>query len=54
MIDTWVYTDKEYGWVNVDGTEFEGIEETPFGDEMHFTYKGKEYSSKIVIGSRPG
>lgn len=54
MTDTWVYTDKEHGWVNVDDTEFEGIEETPYGDKMFFTYKGKEYSSNIVIGSRPG
>ena len=31
MTDTWVYTDKENGWVNVEDTEFEGIEETPYG-----------------------
>jgi len=54
MTDTWVYTDKEHGWVNVDDTEFLDIEESPYGDVMHFNYRGVDYSSKIVIGSRPG
>jgi hypothetical protein len=54
MTDTWVYTDKEHGWVNVDDTEFLDIEESPYGDVMHFAYKGVDYSSKIVIGSKPG
>ena len=54
MTDTWVYTDKEHGWVNVDDTEFLDIEESPHGDVMSFTFKGVNYSSKIVIGSRPG
>ncbi len=54
MTDTWVYIDKDNGWVNVDDTEFHGIEETPYGDVMCFTYKGNEYTSSIVFGSRPG
>ena len=54
MTDTWVFTDKERGWVNIDDTEFIDIEETPYGDMMHFTYNGEEYASNIVIGSRPG
>lgn len=54
MTDTWVYTDREHGWVNVDDTEFLNIEETPYGDKMYFIYNGEEYSSNIVIGSRPG
>jgi hypothetical protein len=53
MTDTWVYVDTEHGWVNVDETEFLDIEESPYGDVMHFTYEGRDYSSKIVIGSRP-
>lgn len=54
MTDTWVYTDKKLGWVNVDDTEFVGIEETYQGDEMCFIYNDKEYTSIIVMGSRPG
>jgi hypothetical protein len=52
--DTWVFTDKHYGWVNVEETEFIDIEETPFGDLMHFEYRQHPYSSRIVFGSKPG
>lgn len=48
----WVRTDE--GWVNVEDVEFLGIEEGMFADEMTFEYKGKEYKSKIALGSRPG
>ncbi len=53
-MNCWVYTDKENGWVNADDTEFLNVEETPYGDLMYFEYKGEEYSSRIVLGSRPG
>jgi hypothetical protein len=54
MTDTWVYTDIEHGWVNVDDVEFLDIEESPLGDVMNFTFRGVNYSSNIVFGSRPG
>jgi hypothetical protein len=52
--DTWVFTDKQYGWIHVDETEFVDIEETPFGDLMHFKYMQHSYSSRIAFGSKPG
>ena len=52
--DTWVYTDKHYGWVHVDDTEFIDIEEGPFGDVMFFEYNQHSYSSRIIFGSKPG
>lgn len=54
MKNAWVYTDTQHGWVNVDDTKFLDIEETPYGDSMTFEYLGEEYSSKVVIGSKPG
>lgn len=44
----------QHGWVDVDETEFENIEESFAGDVMSFTYKGEKYQSLIVQGSRPG
>jgi len=52
--NTWVFTDKHYGWVNVEDTEFIDIEETFAGDMMHFEYNQHSYSSRIVFGSKPG
>ena len=52
--NTWVFTDKHYGWVNVEDTEFIDIEETFGGDMMHFEYNQHSYSSRIVFGSKPG
>lgn len=54
--NAWVWTDKENGWVSLDDPdyEFENIEEGPYGDVLYFTYKGIDYSSNIVRGSKPG
>jgi hypothetical protein len=49
----WVFAGK-HGWVDIDETEFENIEETPYGDRMYFSYKGTIYSSQIVLGGKPG
>jgi hypothetical protein len=54
MKDTWVYTNTQYGWVNVNDTRFLDIEEGPSGDVMTFEYNGEEFSSRVVIGSKPG
>lgn len=54
MKNTWVYTDETYGWVNSKDTEFLNIEEGFDGDIMTFEYMENEYSSKVVIGSKPG
>jgi len=50
----WVYTDPKHGWVSVSETKFEDIEESPYGDVMHFEYAGEVYSSNVVFGSKPG
>lgn len=50
----WVYTDKEYGWVNVKNVEVLDIGEGLRGDVMWFEYNGCHYSSQIVLGSKPG
>ena len=50
----WVYTDPKHGWVSVSETKFEDIEESPYGDFMHFEYAGEVYSSNVVFGSKPG
>jgi len=52
--DSWVYVDNQYRWVNVKDTEFLNIEEGFDGDVMTFEFNGNEYSSKIILGSRPG
>jgi len=53
--NAWVWTDKEHGWVSLDDPdyEFENVEESPWGDVIYFTYKGEEYSSNVVRGSKP-
>jgi hypothetical protein len=53
MKNTWVYTNEQYGWVNVKKTEFLNIEEGLYGDIMYFEYNGERFFSKIVIGSKP-
>lgn len=53
MRKSWVNA-GEHGWVEVQDTKFLNIEEGLHGDEMTFEYKGKEYKSRIAIGSRPG
>lgn len=50
----WVYTDKENGWIDAEKVEFLGIEEGLYGDVMSFEYNGRDYSSQIVFGSKPG
>lgn len=52
MKPQWVKTDE--GWVNVEDVKFLDIQEGLYGDEMTFEYKGKEYTSLIALGSRPG
>lgn len=42
------------GWVSTKLIYINNVEETPFGDEVTFTYENMEYKSKIVSGSRPG
>ena len=50
----WVYVNKKKKWVDVDDVEFLNISENIFGhDEMNFKYKGKDYCSTIVLGSKP-
>lgn len=51
---TWVKA-GEYGWINVDDTKFIDISEDEMGrDKYTFEYKGVEYTSNVVSGSRPG
>ena len=54
MKNSWVYTNQQYGWVNVDKTEFIDIEEGFYGDIMYFEYNGESFFSRIAIGSKPG
>lgn len=50
---TWVKAGK-HGWVDIEKTEFENIEESFAGDVYIFTYMGERYQSLIVHGSQPG
>lgn len=52
--DSWVYVDDQRRWVDVKDTEFLDIEEGFDGDVMTFEFNGNVYSSKIILGSRPG
>jgi len=51
--ESWVHA-GDYGWVNRKAVKFDDIYEDLLGqDVLCFTYKGKQYQSNVVIGSRP-
>lgn len=52
--DSWVYINDQHRWVNVKHIVLLDIEEGFDGDVMTFIFNGNEYSSKIILGSRPG
>jgi hypothetical protein len=52
--DSWVYINDQHRWVNVKHIVLLDIEEGFDGDIMTFIFNGNEYSSKIILGSRPG
>lgn len=54
MSNSWVYTDKRNGWVDVEDTTFINFEDTQYGGVMYFEYQGQEYSSHVVYGVKPG
>jgi hypothetical protein len=54
MKDSWVFTNKVYGWVAVEAVEFIDIEDYPYGDAMRFLFNNEEFVSDIRYGSYPG
>ena len=52
-IPVWVNA-GEHGWINLADAKFLDVEEGLHGDEYTFEYKGEEYRSVAVTGSRPG
>jgi hypothetical protein len=50
----YVFVNLRIGWMSVDDVEFIGIDESPYGDCMVFSYEDNEYQSGVVYGSKPG
>lgn len=49
----WVFAGRQNGWVDVENVEFIDVEESPYGDVMHFEFQGETFQSNIVFGSKP-
>ena len=50
----YVFVNLRIGWMSVDDVEFIGIDESPYGDCMVFSYEDNQYQSGVVYGSKPG